>query len=66
MLSIAQLRCVIRKLFADLLMSWTPGLSDFFLTEPPILLCHYFDVVLLVEVLLSLCRSRSILGPAAE
>ena len=36
-------------------MSWTrgiPGLSDPFMTEPHILLCHYFDIVLLVEVLL--------------
>ena len=36
MLSIAQLRCVIRELFAGLLMSWirgTPGLSDSLSTE---------------------------------
>ena len=55
-LAIAKFRCIIRELLAGLLMSWirgNPGLSRSFVTEPHILLCHYYyDVALLVGVLL--------------
>ena len=60
MLGFAKLRCVIRELLAGLLMFWirgTPGLSDSFVTEHQIPSRRSSA---------SLCRGRSISGPAAD
>ena len=43
-----------------------PGLSDSLITVLQMLLCHYFGVVLLVEVLRLFSRSRSTSGPVAN
>ena len=55
MLAFAFFRCVTRELIDGFLVSWisgAPGLSDTLIVQPHFLLCHYCDVVLLVEVLL--------------
>ena len=57
MLSNPSFRCVILQLIAGLLMSWiraTPIVSDSLIIERQFLFCQYFDIVLLLEVLLLL------------
>ena len=52
--AIATLRCETRQFIAVFLMSWiweTPGLLNFFITEPQFLLFQNVDAVLLVKVL---------------